>query len=38
VETGTKLIPNTHTHDRLFSWIATGTSIKSGRVKLVLWT
>ena len=27
--------PNTQTHDRSLSWVGTGTSIKSGRVKLV---
>ena len=32
VERGTSL------HDRLISWHGTGTSIKSGGVKLVLWT
>jgi hypothetical protein len=25
-------------HDYSLSWLGTGTSIKSGRVKLVLWT
>ena len=28
---------NTPTHDRSLSWLDTGTSIKGGRVKLVLW-
>jgi len=30
--------PNTQTHDRSTSWLYTSTSIKSGGVKLVLWT
>ena len=29
--------PNTQIHDRSLSWHGTGTSIKRGRVKLVLW-
>ena len=29
--------PKTHIHDRSLSWLGTGTSIKSGGVKLVLW-
>ena len=36
VERGKIDIPNTHIHDRLLSWLGTGTSIKSGRIKLVL--
>ena len=28
--------PNTDIHDLSFSWLSTGTSIKSGRKKLVL--
>jgi hypothetical protein len=28
---------NTQIHDRPLSWFGTGTSIKSGEVKLVLW-
>ena len=27
----------THIYGRLLSWLGTGTSIKSGRVRLVLW-
>ena len=38
VETDPKSILLTHIHDRSLSWIGTGTSIKSGGVKLVLWT
>jgi hypothetical protein len=30
-------IPNTHVHDCSLSWLGTGTSIKRGGVKLVLW-
>ena len=30
--------PNTQIHDHSLSWLCTGTSIKFGRVKLVLWT
>jgi hypothetical protein len=29
--------PNTYIHDYSLSWLGTGTSIKSGRVKPVLW-
>ena len=29
--------PNTQIHDRSLSCLGTGTSIKSGRVKLILW-
>ena len=29
--------PRTEVHDRSLSWFGTGTSIKSGGVKLVLW-
>ena len=32
-----KSIPQTQIHDRLLSWLGTGTSIKSGGIKLVLW-
>jgi len=28
---------NTRIHGRLHCWLGTGTSIKSGRVKLALW-
>ena len=38
VERGKTDTSNTKIHDRLFSWLGTGTSIKNGRVKLVLWT
>ena len=34
VERGKNL--NTNIHDNSLSWLGTGTSIKSGRVKLVL--
>jgi len=30
--------PNIKIHDRSFSWLGTGTSIKDGGVKLVWWT
>jgi hypothetical protein len=30
--------PSTQIHDRSLSWLGTGTSIKSGGVKLVLLT
>ena len=30
--------PNTHINDRSLSWLGTDTSIKSGGVKIVLWT
>jgi len=30
-------LPVTHIYDHLFSWLGTGTSIKSGVFKLVLW-
>ena len=30
--------PNMQIHDRSFYWVSTGTSIKNGGVKLVLWT
>jgi len=36
VESGTINIPNTEIHDCTLSWLSTGTSIKSGGVKLVL--
>jgi hypothetical protein len=29
--------PNTQIHNRPLSWLRTGTSIKSGRVKIVIW-
>ena len=29
--------PNTQIHDRLSSWLVTGTSMKGGGVKLVIW-
>jgi len=35
--TETKLTPLTHIHDRSLPWLDTDTSIKSSRVKLVLW-
>ena len=28
---------NTQIHDRSLTWLGTGTSIKSGGVKIVLW-
>jgi hypothetical protein len=28
---------NTQIHDRSLSWLGTGMSIKTGRVKLALW-
>ena len=31
-----KRYPSTQIHDLSFSWLGTGTSIKCGRVKLVL--
>jgi len=37
VERGTIDTPNTQIHDRPCYWIGTGTSIKCGGVKLVLW-
>jgi len=37
VERGKIDTPNTHIHDCSLSWPGTGTSIKSGGVKLVLW-
>jgi hypothetical protein len=30
--------PDTNIHDRSFAMLGTGSSINSGRVKLVLWT
>jgi hypothetical protein len=30
-------IRNTYIHDGSLSWLDIGTSIKSGRVKLLLW-
>ena len=38
VESGQIYTPNTQIHDHPLSWFGTGTSIKSGVVKLVLWT
>jgi len=38
IERGKIDTPNTKIHDRSLSWLGTGTSIKSGGVKLVLWT
>jgi len=32
------MTPNTQIHDRSFVFLATGTAIKGGGVKLVLWT
>jgi len=37
VERGKIDTPNTHIHDCSLSLLSTGTSIKSGGVKLVLW-
>jgi hypothetical protein len=31
------MLPYAHIHDRSLSWLDTGTSTKSGRVKLVVW-
>jgi len=36
VERGKMGSPNTHIHDRALDWFGTCTSIKHGRVKLVL--
>ena len=33
-----KSILLTQIHDRSLSWLGTGTSIKSGEIKLILWT
>ena len=30
--------PSTPVHEHSLSWLGTGTSIKSGRIKLVLWS
>jgi len=30
-------IPNTHIHDCSITWLSTGTLIKGGGAKLVLW-
>jgi hypothetical protein len=30
-------MPVTHIYDHLFSWLGTGTSLKSDESKLVLW-
>ena len=38
VERGNIDTPNTQLHDSSLSWLGTGTSIKSGGVKRVLWT
>ena len=37
VERGKIDTPNTQIHDSSLSWVGTGTSIKSGGVRLVLW-
>jgi len=37
VERGKIDTHNTQIHDSLISWLGTDTSIKSGRIKLVLW-
>jgi len=36
VEIGQIVVPNTHIDDHSLSWLGTGTSIKSGRVKQLL--
>ena len=36
-ERGKIYTPNTQIHEHSLSWLGTGTSIKSGRGKLVLW-
>ena len=38
VDIGKVDTPNTQIHDFSLSWLDTGTSITSGRVKLVIWT
>jgi hypothetical protein len=38
VEWGKIDTPNTQIYGRSLSWLGTGTSVKSGGVKLVLWT
>jgi hypothetical protein len=38
VETNTKSIPITHTHDCLPFYLDTGTALKHGRLKLVSWS
>ena len=30
--------PNTYLHDRSLSWLGTGTSIRSGGIKLLSWS
>ena len=30
--------PNTHIHEGAYSWLGTGTSIKSGGIIPILWT
>jgi hypothetical protein len=37
VEKGKINTNHTQLHDHSLSWLGTGTSIKSGRVKLALW-
>ena len=37
VERDTVDTPNTQIHNRSLSWLGTGTSIKSGGAKIVLW-
>ena len=37
VERGKIDTSNTQFHDHSISWLGTGTSMKSGRVKIVLW-
>jgi hypothetical protein len=37
VEKGKLNTPNKQIHYHSLSWLGTGTSIKSGRVKLLLW-
>ena len=37
VERGKIYTSNTQIHDSSLPWLGTGTSIKSGGVKLVLW-
>ena len=38
VPNSNRKILDTQTHDHSLSWLGTGTSIKSDRVKLDLWT
>ncbi len=37
IDRGKMFTPNTRIQDNSLSWLGTGTSIKSGGVKLVLW-